>query len=260
MGQEVLLLEEQDNVCTFTLNRPEVMNAFNFELLRALKEEVDALRFKTDIRVVIITGAGEKAFSAGADLKERRTLSDIQVKEYIYTIRNLFTAIEMLNKPVIAAVNGIALGGGTELSLACDIRIASTHAVMGQTETRLAIIPGAGGTQRLPRLVGKGKAKELIFTGRRVDAEEALEIGLVNKVCEPQDLMNECKAMAGMICEAGPVAIEQAKYAINFGMETDLHTGLAIESSAYWVTIPTEDRLEALAAFREKRKPVFKGK
>ncbi len=260
MGHDVLLLEERDNICTVTLNRPEVMNAFNFELLRALKEEVDALRFKTDVRVVIITGAGEKAFSAGADLKERRTLSDIQVKEYIHTIRNLFTAIEMLNKPVIAAVNGIALGGGTELALASDIRIASTNASMGQTETRLAIIPGAGGTQRLPRLVGKGKAKELIFTGRRVDAQEALQIGLVNKVCEPEDLMKECVAMAAMICEAGPIAIEQAKYAINFGMETDLHTGLAIESNAYWVTIPTEDRLEALAAFREKRKPVFKGK
>jgi enoyl-CoA hydratase/carnithine racemase len=236
------------------------MNAFNFELLRALKEEVDALRFKTDTRVIIITGAGEKAFSAGADLKERRTLSDIQVKEYIYTIRNLFTAIEMLNKPVIAAVNGIALGGGTELALACDIRIATTAASMGQTETRLAIIPGAGGTQRLPRLVGKGKAKELIFTGRRVGAKEALQIGLVNKVCEPEDLMKECRAMAGMICEAGPIAIEQAKYAVDFGMETDLHTGLAIESNAYWVTIPTDDRLEALAAFREKRKPIFKGK
>ena len=260
MSQEILLLEEQDNVCILTLNRPEVMNAFNFELLRRLKDAIEALRFKTDIRVVIIVGAGEKSFSAGADLKERRTLSDIQVKEYIYTIRNLFTAIEMLNKPVIAAVNGIALGGGTELALACDIRIASTNASMGQTETRLAIIPGAGGTQRLPRLVGKGKAKELIFTGRRIGAEEALQIGLVNKICEPESLMEECKTMAAMICEAGPVAIEQAKYAINYGMETDLHTGLAIESNAYWVTIPTEDRLEGLAAFREKRKPVYKGK
>ncbi len=260
MNQDVLLVEAQDSICILTLNRPAVMNAFNFELLRTLKDETDALRFKTDIRVVIITGAGEKAFSAGADLKERRTLSDIQVKEYIYTIRNLFTSIEMLNKPVIAAVNGIALGGGTELSLACDIRIASTNASMGQPETRLAIIPGAGGTQRLPRLVGKGKAKELIFTGRRIGAQEALQIGLVNKVCDPEDLMKESMAMAAMICEAGPVAVEQAKYAINYGMETDLHTGLAIESNAYWVTIPTEDRQEALAAFREKRKPVFKGK
>jgi enoyl-CoA hydratase/carnithine racemase len=131
---------------------------------------------------------------------------------------------------------------------------------MGQTETRLAIIPGAGGTQRLPRLVGKGMAKELIFTGRRVAADEALRIGLVNRVVDPEALMDEAKKMAAMICEAGPIALEQAKYAINYGMETDLHTGLAIESNAYWVCIPTEDRLEGLAAFQEKRKPVYTGK
>ncbi len=260
MNDQVLLAEEKEGISILTLNRPEVMNAFNFELLRALNEEINTLRFKIDIRVIIITGAGVKAFSAGADLKERRTLSDIQVKEYIYTIRNLFTSIEQLNKPVIAAVNGIALGGGTELALACDIRIVSTNASMGQPETRLGIIPGAGGTQRLPRLVGKGKAKELIFTGRRIGAEEAANIGLANKICEPDQLMEECRQMAAMICEAAPIAVEQAKYAINYGLETDLHTGLAIESNAYWVTIPTEDRLEALAAFREKRKPVFKGK
>jgi enoyl-CoA hydratase/carnithine racemase len=210
--------------------------------------------------VIIITGEGNKAFCSGADLKERATLSPEEVKEYIYTIRNLFTSIEQLNKPVIAAVNGIALGGGTELALASDIRFASVNASMGLTETRLAIIPGAGGTQRLPRLVGKGKAKELIFTGRRISAQEALDIGLVNKICEQEDLLNECKEMAAMICETGPIAIEQAKYAINYGLETDIHTGLAIESNAYWVCIPTEDRLEGLAAFKEKRKPVFKGK
>ncbi len=260
MSEKVLLVEEKDNLSILTLNRPGVMNAFNFELLHALKQEIDSIRFKSDIRVVIITGAGEKAFSAGADLKERRTLSDIQVKEYIFTIRNLFSSIERLNKPVIAAINGLALGGGNELVLACDIRIASSKASMGQPETRLAIIPGAGGTQRLPRLIGRGKAKELIFTGRRVGAEEAFQIGLVNKICEPEQLINESKNMAALICEAGPVAIEQAKYAINYGLETDLHTGLAIESNAYWVTIPTEDRLEALAAFREKRKPIFKGR
>ena len=260
MNDNVLLVEEKDNVVILTLNRPEVMNSFNFSLLHALKDQIEAIRFKPEIRVVIITGAGEKAFCAGADLKERATLSDLQVKEFIFTIRNLFTSIEYLNKPVIAAVNGIALGGGTELALASDIRIASMNASMGLTETRLAIIPGAGGTQRLPRLVGRGKAKELIFTGQRVDAEEALCIGLVNKVCEKDTLLEECMKMAAMICETGPVAIEQAKYAINFGLETDLHTGLGIESNAYWVTIPTEDRLEGIAAFREKRKPVYKGK
>ncbi len=168
--------------------------------------------------------------------------------------------MEWLKRRVIAAVNGVALGGGTELALASDIRIASMNATMGLTEARLAIIPGGGGTQRLPRLIGRGKAKELIFTGKRVGAEEALNMGLVNNICEQQDLIAESKKMAAMICETGPIAIEQAKYAINHGIETDIQTGLAIESNAYWVTIPTEDRLEGLAAFREKRKPVYKGK
>jgi len=260
MGNHVLLKEEKDGVLTLTLNRPEVMNSFNFELLQALGEQIEASRFNSNVRVIIITGAGDKAFCSGADLKERITLTPAQVKEFITTIRNLFTVIEYLNKPVIAAINGIALGGGTELALASDIRLASASATMGLTETRLAIIPGGGGTQRLPRLVGKGKAKELIFTGRRIDAQEALEIGLVNKICEKETLMEEAFIMASMICEAGPIAVEQAKYAINYGLETDLHTGLAIESNAYWVTIPTEDRLEGLTAFREKRKPIYKGK
>jgi enoyl-CoA hydratase/carnithine racemase len=260
MNDNLLLVEESAGIATLTLNRPEVMNSLNFDLLRALKDQIESVRFRRDLRVIIITGSGEKAFCSGADLKERATLSPDQVREYIYTIRNLFTSIEELNKPVIAAVNGIALGGGTELALASDIRIAALNASMGLTETRLAIIPGAGGTQRLPRLIGKGKAKELIFTGRRVDAREALDIGLVSQICEPQDLLEACQKMAAMICETGPVAIEQAKYAINYGLETDIHTGLAIESNAYWICIPTEDRLEGLAAFKEKRKPVYKGK
>ena len=259
MEENILLKEEKDGIILLTLNRPGVMNSLSFDLLQTLQQEVEAIRFMPDIRVVIITGAGEKAFCSGADLKERATMSPAQVKEYILTIRNLFTAIEYLNKPVIAAVNGIALGGGTELALASDIRIVSKTALMGLTETRLAIIPGAGGTQRLPRLVGKGKAKELIFTGRRVGADEALSIGLANQICEPDQLLAEAGKMAAMILETGPIAIEQAKYAINYGLETDLSTGLAIESNAYWVCIPTQDRLEGLAAFREKRKPVYKG-
>lgn len=260
MSEKILLTDEQNGILILTLNRPEVMNAFNFALLHALQEQIETVRFRPEVRVLIITAAGQKAFCSGADLKERASLSDIQVKEYITTIRNLFTSIEQLNKPVIAAVNGVALGGGTELALASDLRIASLNATMGLTETRLAIIPGGGGTQRLPRLIGRGKAKELIFTGRRVDAQEALQIGLVNKICEPVDLLAESIKMAAMICETGPIAVEQAKYAINYGLETDIHTGLAIESNAYWVTIPTEDRLEGLAAFREKRKPVYKGR
>lgn len=259
METQLVLEERQDQVAVLTLNRADVMNSFSFGMLRALKEKVEAIHFDPEVRVVIITGAG-KAFCAGADLKERATLTEQQVREFIFTIRSLFTFIENMNKPVIAGVNGIALGGGTELALASDLRIVSTAASMGLTETRLAIIPGAGGTQRLPRLVGRGKAKELIFTGRRVDAQEALQIGLANKICPPEALLDECRAMAAMICETGPIAIQQAKYAINTGIETDISTGLAIESNAYWTVIPTEDRLEGLAAFREKRKPVYKGK
>jgi enoyl-CoA hydratase/carnithine racemase len=260
MNDNVLLYEQKRQTAILTLNRPEVMNSFNFQLLRALRDKVEILRHAKNIRAVIITGAGDKAFSAGADLKEKAILKPAEVKEYILTIRNLFTSIEELPQPVIAAVNGIALGGGTELALASDIRIASKDASMGLTEARWAIVPGAGGTQRLPRLVGRGLAKELIFTGRRVEAEEALTIGLVNRSCTKETLLDECMQMADMICETGPIAIEQAKQAINYGMETDLHTGLAIESNAYWMTIPTEDRQEGLAAFREKRKPVYKGR
>ena len=259
MNDEILISRECDGILTLMLNRPDAMNALSLPMLRALKERFDAVRFRPDIRVLIITGMG-RAFSTGADLKERATFDDIKVKEYIYTLGELFTAIEYFRKPVIAAINGIALGGGTELALACDLRIASVSAVMGFPETHLAVIPGGGGTQRLPRLVGKGRAKELIFTGRRVNADEALQIGLVNRISEADRLIEEAENMAGMICEAGPVALEQAKYAIDCGLEADLHTGLAIESNAYFVTIPTEDRKEALAAFREKRKPRFKGK
>jgi enoyl-CoA hydratase/carnithine racemase len=259
MNNEILITEQQDQILCVTLNRPSVMNSCNFELLKAMKQLFEKIHFDPNIRVVIITGAGDRAFCAGADLKERATLSDIQVKEFIFTIRNLFSFIENMGKPVIAAINGIALGGGTELALACDIRIASESAMMGLTETRLAIIPGAGGTQRLPRLIGKGKAKELIFTGKRVTAKEALSIGLINAMYPSEQLMDESIKMAQMICENGPIAIQQAKYAINYGMETDLNTGLAIESNAYWITIPTKDRLEGLQAFREKRKPTYKG-
>ncbi|MBF0450747.1 MAG: enoyl-CoA hydratase [Candidatus Magnetomorum sp.] len=259
MSTDVLLTEIKDQVLQVTLNRPEIMNSCNFEMLKAMKQLFENVHFDPDIRVVIVTGAGDRAFCAGADLKERATLTETQVKEFIFTIRNVFTFIESMSKPVIAAINGIALGGGTELALASDIRIASETAMMGLTETRLAIIPGAGGTQRLPRLVGRGKAKELIFTGKRISAQEALSIGLVNAICPADQLLEESFKMAQMICETGPIAIQQAKYAINHGIETDLSTGLAIESNAYWITIPTKDRLEGLAAFREKRKPVYKG-
>lgn len=257
---ELVLLDVTEGVATLTLNRPEAMNSFNVAMLQALGQRLAELRFDTAVRVVIITGAGERAFSAGADLKERAGMAPEQVKAFIFNIRRLMDDVELFPKPVIAAVNGVALGGGTELALASDIRLASETATMGLTETRLAIIPGAGGTQRLPRLVGKGVAKELIFTGRRIAAAEALRIGLVNHVHPADQLMTACRALAEEICLSGPIAVEQAKYAINRGLEADMQTGLAIESNAYWICIPTEDRLEGLAAFREKRKPVYKGK
>ncbi len=256
----LLLKEEKNHIMTLTLNRPKVMNCLSFELLCTLRDEIEDLGFRDDIRTLILTGAGEKSFCAGADLKERATMSQEEVKKFIVTIRDLLTSIQNLSIPVISAVNGIALGGGTEVALASDIRIASTTASMGLTETKLAIIPGGGGTQRLPRIIGVAKAKELIFTGRRVDASEALAIGLVNQVAQPENLMAECIKMADMIAENGPIAIEMAKYAINKGIEADLATGLAIESNAYRITIPTEDRMEGLTAFREKRKPVYKGR
>jgi enoyl-CoA hydratase/carnithine racemase len=258
MEDNLVLSEVADGIAVLTLNRPEAMNAFNTAMLRAMGDRLAQMRFDPAIRVLIITGAG-KAFSAGADLKERAGMSPEQVKAFIFNIRRLMDDIEQFPKPVIAAVNGAALGGGLELALASDIRMAAQTAVLGLTETRLAIIPGAGGTQRLPRLVGKGIAMEMIFTGRRIDAQEALKIGLVNHVHAPEALLEASRRLAAEICDSGPIAVQQAKLAISRGLETDLATGLAIESNAYWVCIPTEDRLEGLAAFREKRKPVYKG-
>ncbi len=258
-NQDILIKEKKGKTVILTLNRPKAMNSLNFDLLYAIRDEIDELQYDSEIRTVIITGAGDRAFCAGADLKERATLNQNEVKKFIITIRTLLSSIQYLNKPVIAAINGIALGGGTEIALASDIRIASDNAVMGLTETRLAIIPGGGGTQRLPRIIGMGKAKEMIFTGKKVDAEEALAIGLVNKICKKEELIDQCMEMADMIAETGPIAIEQAKYAMNYGIETDLNTGLAIESNAYRITIPTKDRVEGLTAFREKRKPVYRG-
>ncbi len=260
MNQPLLLVEEKKQTILMTLNRPSVMNCLNFDLLYALGDEIDKLQYRTDIRCVIITGFGEKSFCAGADLKERASLTPDEVKKFILTIRNLLTTIQNLPLPVISAINGIALGGGTEVALASDIRIAADTASMGLTETRLAIIPGGGGTQRLPRIIGVAKAKELIFTGIRVNAKEALKIGLVNQVVPQENLLDACMDMAGMIAQTGPIAVEMAKYAIDKGIETDLATGLAIESNAYRVTIPTQDRVEGLTAFREKRKPVYKGR
>lgn len=262
---EILLQERVgEGILVLTLNRPEAMNCFNVDLLSALADAIREANFDMGLRCIVITGApGEDpkkvAFSTGADLKERKSMTPDQVRRYIFTIRNTFTAVEQVRVPVIAAINGFAFGGGVELALACDIRIACSAAIIGFTETSLAIIPGAGGTQRLPRIVGVAKAKEMIFTAQRIDAKTALDIGLVNRVVEPDRLMPTALEIAREIAKNGPVGVAQAKFAINNGMEASIGVALPLESKAYEVTIPTKDRVEALAAFAEKRRPVFTG-
>ncbi|MBO0589084.1 enoyl-CoA hydratase-related protein [Sporosarcina sp. E16_8] len=257
---EAIHYEQKGNLAFVTLDRPGTMNAFNYDMLVELGQITESIRINPDIRVIIFTGSGDRAFSVGADLKERKTLTDLQVKRNLYKIGEVFSAIENLPQPTIAMMNGFAFGGGMELALACDFRIAADTALMGLTETGLAIIPGAGGTQRLPRLIGEAKALELILTARRMSAAEALSYGVLTKIATPENLVQETAAFADSILANGPIALQQAKFAIKHGMNVDLQTGLAIERKAYELTIPTEDRIEALNAFSEKRKPVFKGK
>lgn len=251
--------ERKEGISVLTLNRPEVFNALNLPALEQLREITEELRYSKATRVVVVTGAGKKAFCAGADLKERREFTEDQVRRYIHMIRETFHALASLPKPVIAAINGVAFGGGMELALACDLRIADEHAVMGLTETSLGIIPGAGGTQRLARLIGTARAKELIFTAKRINAWEAEKLDLLNQVATGGTVMEAAMETAARINENAPLALAQAKYAIDYGSETDLATGLAMETKAYEVLIPTKDRLEGLQAFKEKRKPVYVG-
>ncbi|KMK76881.1 enoyl-CoA hydratase-related protein [Alkalihalobacillus pseudalcaliphilus] len=255
-----VIYEENNHIGYVTFNRPESLNCFDFETLNQLQEIVDSLHINNEVRVVIFTGAGEKAFSAGADLKERKTLNQTEVKRNVKAIRDVFSAIAALPQPTIAAINGYALGGGLELALACDFRYAVQSATLGLTEVSWAIIPGAGGTQRLTRLIGTSKAMELILTAKKFDAEEALQLGVVNGVAERSELFSICEKLAYAITANGPIAVQQAKYAILHGSEVSLQSGLAIEQKAYEVIIPTKDRIEALEAFAEKRKPNFKGK
>lgn len=257
---ETLLYEQEGHIARVTLHRPDAMNAFNYDMLTELGLVVESIRINPEIRVVIFTGAGDLAFSVGADLKERKLLTDEQVKRNIYKIGEVFTMIENLPQPTIAVLNGYAFGGGMELALACDFRFAVDTAVMGLTETGLAIIPGAGGTQRLPRLIGEAKALELILTAKRLDAKSALQYGILTNVASVVDMPELLDRFTGELLRNGPIALQQAKFAIKHGMNADLQTGLAIERKAYEITIPTEDRLEALSAFAEKRKPEFKGK
>lgn len=255
-----VIYKVENHIGYVTVNRPEVLNCFNYETLIELQEAVDAIYANQDIRVVIFTGAGDKAFSAGVDLKERKTLNEAQVRRNAKAIRDLFNGIAGLPQPTIAAINGYALGGGFEWLLSCDFAIAAEGVSVGLTETSWAIIPGAGGTQRLPRLIGETKAKELIFTAKKLTAEEALDLGIFLKVVPLTRLKAVCEELAADMMKNGPVALKQAKYAITQGMNTDLQTGLAIEAKAYELTIPTEDRIEALNAFSGRRKPQFIGR
>lgn len=255
-----LKLDIKQNIALVTLHRPESLNAFNYDMLEELSKTVALLKSSSEAKVVIFRGEGEKAFSVGADLKERKTLTEQEVRRNVKKIGEVFLDIENLPQPTIAAINGYAFGGGLELALACDFRFASSLAMLGLTETSLAIIPGAGGTQRLPRIIGITKALELILTAKRLTALEAEAYGLVLKTIEHETFMGEVLVFANTILENGPVAVQQAKYAIKTGMNTDLLSGLEIERQAYEKTIPTEDRIEALRAFSEKRKPIFQGK
>ena len=254
-----ILVEREAGLMTITLNREHAANSLNRGLLLELGSALGEAAASRQVRSVIITGAGDKAFCAGADLKERKEMDDEDTKRAVSLIKCTINQIEAMPQPVIAAINGAAFGGGLELALACDFRLAADHARFGLTETSLGIIPGAGGTQRLPRLIGIQKAKELIFTAKRITAEEAESLGLILKAVPQDSLMEEARQLAGLMMANGPVAIRQAKKAIRLGMETDLQTGLEIEELAYNETIPTKDRKEGLAAFAEKRKPVFSG-
>lgn len=252
--------EQKSNVAYISLNRPEVLNAFNYEMLTELHKIIDSIRINETVRIVVIAGVGEKAFSVGADLKERRTLPNHLVIRNLNKFGEVFNAVEQLPQPTICVLNGHAFGGGLELALACDFRFAAEHVLLGLTETSLGIIPGAGGTQRLPRIVGETKALELILTAERLTATEALQYGIVTKISSPNQLDEIVSELVTKILRNAPIAIQQAKFAVKQGMKVDLQTGLQIERKAYEVTIPTEDRQEALKAFEEKRKPIFKGK
>ena len=253
-------VDVEDGIAILTLMRAEAANALSIQMLHEINEALETIQYNRAIRVVIVTGDGEKAFCAGADLKERNGMSEEEVRKTVALIGQTISHFETLAQPVIAAINGVAFGGGLELALACDIRIASSHVKLGLTETALGIIPGAGGTQRLPRLIGVGKVKELIYTARRLCANEALTYGIVEHVVAPQQLLAEAKALATEMAKNAPLSLIQAKTAINQGMQTDIVTGLQIESLAYSRLLYTEDRLEGLKAFQEKRSPVYSGK
>lgn len=259
MDYKNIKFEVDGAIATVTINRPKALNALNDETIAELDHCFTEIAGTTTIRCVILTGEGDKAFVAGADIGELAVCNVPGGRAKCERGQAVFFKIESLPQPVIAAINGFALGGGCEIAMACDFRLASEKARLGQPEVNLGIIPGYGGTQRLPRLVGTGKAKQMIFAGDFVTAAEAHRIGLVDEVYPPEELMTKARELAAKICTKGPLAIKAAKEAINFGIEVDLESGCAFEAAQFAQICATEDKTEGTRAFLEKRPADFKG-
>jgi len=260
MSFENIILKVENSIATLFFNRPKALNALNNALFDELDIALNQIREETDIKVLILTGSGDKAFVAGADIAELVKMNPLEGKTFSRKGQKVFSKIEDLPIPAIAAVNGFALGGGSEAALACDFIYASEKAIFGLPEITLGLIPGFGGTQRLARLVGINRAREMIFTGKTINAREALEYGLVNKVCQHENLMEEVLKTATLIASRGRVALRSAKEVIQNGLNADLETGCRIENDVFGLNMVSEDAKEGTSAFLEKRKPVFKGK
>lgn len=259
MAYENILFKTQEKIAYLTVNRPKILNALNWKTMQEIQDAFVEIKRDDAVAGVIITGAGEKSFIAGADITELATKDAVGAKEFSVASQEILYLIEHLPKPVIAAVNGFCLGGGCELAMACHLRIASENAKFAQPEVNLGIIPGNGGTQRLSRLVGKGRALELILTGNMIDAKEAYRIGLVNKVVEPENLIPTAEDILKTIFTKGPVAIKLSLEAINHGLQLTLEEGIQLEANLFGLCFSTEDMKEGTQAFIEKRKPGFKG-
>lgn len=249
-----LLVEVEDGIAIVTINRPKSLNALNSETLAELGQIASAIETSKEVKVVILTGSGQKAFVAGADISEMVNATPQEGRAMALLAAETFHKLENMPQVTIAAVNGFALGGGCEISMACDIRVAAENAKFGQPEVNLGILPGFGGTQRLARLVGKGRAKEMIFTTDQIDAQEAYRIGLANKVVPQDQLIDFCKEMAKKIMSKASFAVTLAKQAINIGLDTDLDSGLKLEANLFGLSFSTHDKLEGMTAFLEKRK------
>jgi enoyl-CoA hydratase len=257
MGFENLMIADDGGVRTVTVNRPEKLNALNVATVNELDEAVSEIETDDAIDAVVVTGAGDKAFVAGADISELAALGPVEAKEFALRGQAVFRRLERLGKPVVAAVNGYALGGGCELAMACHLRVASNNAVFGQPEVKLGLIPGYGGTQRLPRLVGRGRALEMILTGRNVTAEEAEAMGLVNSVCSPDDLEDQVARLLKTIRAQGPLAVSHCLEAVNSGLDMGLDDACLLEATLFGVGAASDQMREGTTAFLERRKPDF---